>query len=225
MNHPTNEHWMSYLYDEVDAAERAQLTGHLRDCPQCQTRVNDWQAARRNLDGWQLESHRAVRKAAAPLMARPWLKWAAAAVLLAGIGFSAGRLSTPGPVDLQKLRAEMEPQLRQQLRAELAQTIQEELKKNSAATLAAAREQSQRILTDYAGKIESARAADNSAISAALDRLDSQQTEDYVSLKKQLDTVAVLTDAGLRRTENQMVELAGMSTPNQSAGSGRHQAN
>jgi hypothetical protein len=159
------------------------------------------------------------------MLARPWLKWAAAAVLLAGIGFSAGRFSTAGSVDPQKLRAEMEPELRQQLRGELAKAMQEELNKSAAATLAASREQNRQLLADYAGKIESARAEDNSAISAALDRLDSQQAEDYVSLKKQLDTVAVLTDAGLRRTENQMVELAGMTTPNQTTEPGRHQAN
>jgi len=216
---------MTYLYDEVDAAERARLAGHLRGCAHCQERMHEWQTAQRNLDGWQLESRRASRKAAVPVLARPWLKWAAAAVLLAGVGFSAGRFSTPRSVDPQKLRAEIEPQVRQQLRAELAQTMQEELKKSATATLAASREQSRQMLADYAGKIESARAADSSAISAALDRLDSQQAEDYVSLKKQLDTVAVLTDAGLRRTENQMVELAGMATPNQSAEPGRHRTN
>lgn len=225
MNHPTNEDWMSYLYEEVDAAERARLAGHLRGCAQCQEQVHEWQAARRNLDGWQLESRPAVRKAAVPLLARPWLKWAAAAVLFVGIGFSAGRFSTPGSVDPQKLRAQIEPELRQQLRAELTQTMREELNKSAAATLAASREQSRQMLADYTGKIESARAEDNSVISAALDRLDSQQAEDYVSLKKQLDTVAVLTDAGLRQTENQVVQLAGMTTPNQSAEPGRHRAN
>ena len=56
-------------------------------------------------------------------------------------------------------------------------------------------------------------------------RLDSQQAEDYVSLKKQLDTVAVLTDAGLRRTENQVVELAGMTTPSETPRTGRPNTN
>ena len=225
MNHPTNEDWMSYIYQETTGVERARLDGHLQDCPQCQTKLNDWQATQRSLDTWQLEPRRAGRKGAVSVLARPWLKWAAAAMLLAGIGFSAGRFSTAGSVDPQKLRAEIEPGLREQLRAELVQTMKEELKKSAAATLAASGEQSRRMLADYAGKIESARAEDNSVISAALVRLDSQQAEDYVSLKKQLDTVAVLTDAGLRQTANQMVELAGMTTPNQTVEPGKHRAN
>ena len=98
-------------------------------------------------------------------------------------------------VDPQKLRAQIEPELRQQLRNELVQTMREELDKSAAATLAASREQTQGMLTSYAQKIENARADDNAVISAALDRLDSQQVDDYVSLKKQLDTVAVMTDA------------------------------
>lgn len=223
MNHPTNEEWMSYLYDEADGIERARLSEHMRGCQECQAKVHDWQAARRNLDGWQLPA-RAIGMRRGGL-ARPLLKWAAAVALFAGIGFGAGRFSVPVAVDPQKVRAAIEPQIRQQLRAEFAQTIQEELSKSAAATLAASRQQAREMLADYAQKIENARAKDNTAISAVLDRLDSQQADDYMSLKKQLDTVAVLTDAGLRRTENQMVELAGMTAPNQPANAGRHQAN
>jgi len=219
MNHPTSEEWMSYLYDEMEATGRARLTGHLDGCAQCRAKVAAWQGAQKNLDEWRLGPHRARKTT---VLARPWLKWAAAIVLFAGVGFSAGRFSMARPVDPQKLRAEIEPQLRQQLRAELVQTMREELDKSAAATLVASREQTRGMLADYAQKIENARANDNSAISAALDRLDSQQADDYVSLKKQLDTVAVMTETGLRRTENQMVELAGMTTPSQAGGAGRH---
>jgi hypothetical protein len=219
MNHPTSEEWMSYLYEEMEGTERARLTGHLDGCTQCRAKVAVWQGAQRNLDQWRLEP-RSARNVT--VLARPWFKWAAAILLFAGVGFSAGRFSMARPVDPQKLRAEIEPQLRQELRAELVQTMREELDKSAAATLAASREQTRGMLADYAQKIETARANDNAVISAALDRLDSQQADDYVSLKKQLDTVAVMTDAGLKRTENQMVELAGMTTPGQADGAGRH---
>ena len=221
MNHPTSEEWMSYLYDEMEATERARLAGHLEGCTQCRSKVVEWQGAQRNLDEWRLEPRR-TRKTA--VLARPWLKWAAAAVLFAGVGFSAGRFSMARPVDPQKLRAEIEPELRQQLRAELVQTMREELDKSAAATLAASREQARGMLVDYTQKIENTRAADNGVISAALDRLDSQQADDYVSLKKQLDTVAVMTEAGLRHTENQVAELA-YSPPNQTPTTTKHGTN
>ena len=35
MNHPTPESWMSYLYDESTAAERADLEAHLAVCGKC----------------------------------------------------------------------------------------------------------------------------------------------------------------------------------------------
>jgi len=222
MNHPTSEEWMSYLYDEMEATDRARLAGHLEGCTQCRTRVAGWQGARQNLDEWRLQPRRAEKAA---VLARPWLKWAAAAVLFAGVGFSAGRFSMGRPVDPQKLRAEIEPELRQQLRDELVQTMREELDKSAAATLAASREQTRGMLADYAQKIENAHANDNAVISAALERLASQQADDYVSLKKQLDTVAENTDVSLQRTQNQMVELAGMNTPVPTPSAGRHNTN
>lgn len=41
-----------------------------------------------------------------------------------------------------------------------------------------------------------------------LDELETQQTRNYSSLRKELETVAVLTEAGFRQTENRMVALA-----------------
>lgn len=58
------------------------------------------------------------------------------------------------------------------------------------------------ILADFERK----RAQDNQAIFAALDKL-------YISLKRDVDTVAVYTDAGLRQTEQQLVELVDYAQP------------
>lgn len=225
MNHPTNEEWMSFLYAEVNGAERARLAGHLQGCATCQVKVTEWRAAQKSLEGWKLQPRGAARKASVPVFARPILKWAAAAVLFAGIGFGAGRFSMLAAVNPQKVRAAIEPELRRQLREELAQTMREELDKSAAATLSASREQTREMLTAYGQKIESARAEDNKVISAALDQLGSQEADDYVSLKKQLDTVAVLTEAGLRRTENQVAELADYPAANQISNATKHKAN
>jgi hypothetical protein len=46
-----------------------------------------------------------------------------------------------------------------------------------------------------------------------LDKVETQRVEDLVSLKRDLDTVAVLTDASLRRTENRLSRLASYTQP------------
>src|SRR5436309_1782787 len=37
MNHPSREEWMSYLYDELNADQSANLQAHLHTCPDCKT--------------------------------------------------------------------------------------------------------------------------------------------------------------------------------------------
>ena len=60
-------------------------------------------------------------------------------------------------------------------------------------------------------ELEAKRIEDNRAVRAALEKLDAQRIADYIALKKELDTVAVLTDAGLRDTEQQLAQLADYS--------------
>ena len=50
---------MSYLYDELSAGEHGRLAAHLAVCPDCEARVIEWRAARKDLDAWQLPEKRA----------------------------------------------------------------------------------------------------------------------------------------------------------------------
>jgi len=179
MNHPIDETWMSYLYGELESTERADLARHLRDCADCRAKLDAWQEARTDLDAWELPLKRAR-----PMIAQPAFKWAAAAVIMLSAGFIVGRL-TSAAVDVGKMRAAIEPQMRQEFRQELAQSLGE-----------------------FAQALETKRIADGRAMYAAVEKLDSQRVADYVSLKRDLDTVAVLTDASLRNTEQQLVQLA-----------------
>jgi hypothetical protein len=46
--------------------------------------------------------------------------------------------------------------------------------------------------------------------------MQSQRAADYLQLKKDVDTLAVNADAGLRHTEQQLIQLAGLNqTDNQ----------
>ena len=207
MNHPTREEWMSYLYDELNGGECSGLAAHLRECPDCTAQVKVWETAREKLDSWRLPVKRA-RPAFAPAV---W-KWAAAAAVVLCIGFGVGRLTSPS-VDVEEIRAAIEPEIRTQLRQEFSQMLHDEVKQAAAATLVAAGEQTQNLLADYDTALGVKRAADSQAIYAALEQLDAQRVADYILLKKDVDTVAVNTDASLRNTQQQLVQLADYSSP------------
>ena len=214
MNHPTREEWMSYLYDELTAEEHSCLAAHLAVCPDCKTRVSDWRSARKNLDAWQLPA----RPARVPLQ-RPLVRWAAAAALMVGIGFGVGRFVTPATANAGKIRAAIEPEIRQQLRQEFTQLLRDELDKAASATLAASGEQTKHWVEDYAQALEAKRTEDGQAINAALNKLESQLLADVFSLKKDVDTVAWWTDAGLRRARQELVQLADYTQPANSSNS------
>src|SRR6266542_1159548 len=170
MNHPTREEWMSYLYDELTAEEHSSLAAHLAVCPDCKTRVGDWRAARKSLDAWQLPAQPVPVR-----LQRPLLRWAAAAALMIGIGFGVGRFATPATANAGRIRAVIEPEIRQQLRQEFIQLLREELDKTSSATLAASSEQTKHWMEDYAQALEAKRTEERRAIYAALNKLEEQR--------------------------------------------------
>lgn len=112
----------------------------------------------------------------------PLLRLAAAAVVLLSVGFGVGRL-TAANATAEKVRASIEPELRQELRQQMAQLVREEVNRSLPSTLAVANEQADKIAATWAQAL-------------------------WFSLKKDVDTVAVHVDAGLRNTQ-QLIQLAG----------------
>lgn len=206
MNHPTRDEWMSYLYDELTGEQHTSLAAHLAVCPECNAKIAEWRGVTRVLGAWKVEV-----KPARVSFHRPLVRWAAAAVLMIGIGFTAGRLSSP--VNAEKLRAAIEPSIRQQLRQEFSQLLKDELEKSSSATLAAANNQSKELVGDFAKACEQNRAEDNQAVYTALNKLNSQRIADLADLKKELDTVALYSEAGFHETQRRFVQLASYSRP------------
>ncbi len=216
MNHPSREEWMSYLYDELNADQSANLKAHLHTCPDCKSKVNEWQAARSGLDEW-----RVPKKRGRVLLAQPMVKWAAAAAIVLSIGVGIGRL-TSAPPDVQQVRAAIEPEMRQELRREFAQLFRDQLDKSASTTLAASTEQTRQLLAEFARVVEAKRTEDYQAINAVLDKLQSQRLADFFSLKKDVDTMAVLTESGFRRAQQQLVQLADYTQPANSSNSPQH---
>lgn len=203
MNHPTREEWMSYLYDELTGEQHANLAAHLAVCPECKGKVAEWRVLKRDLDAWQIAA-----KPVHVVWNRAWVRWAAAAVVMLSVGFGTGRLSMSASVDPEKLRAAVEPSIREQLRAEFAQMLRDESEKSSAAALAAANDHTKELVGDFARVYEQNRADDNQAVYAALNKLDAEHVTGLASLRKDVETVAVLTDVGFRQAQRQIYQLA-----------------
>ena len=197
MNHPKREEWVPYLFGETSSSASRHLKAHLQTCPECREVVENWKSSVGRLDAWKLP---AVALAHEPLRFQPFLKWAAAAALVLFVGFAIGRV-TSTKTDVEHLRAAFEPYIRN------------EMARAAAANLAASAEQTRKLMADYSTAFDLKRTEDIQAIYAALDKLDSQRVADALSLKQELDTVAVNADAGLRHTEQQLVQLADYTQP------------
>jgi hypothetical protein len=204
MNHPKPEEWVPYLFGETQPQERRRLQQHLQSCAGCRHEVETWECNLKRLDAWKLPPSGRAREP------QPFLGWATAAamVLVLALGIVAGRLSS-GAVDSRKIQAAIEPELRRQL----AQMWRQELEKTTAATLAMAHRQAQQLVVNYDQASGAQRAGELQALYGSLDKLAARHLSDFISLKKDVDTVAVMTDAGLRRTEQQLVQFADFTQP------------
>jgi hypothetical protein len=192
MKHPEREEWVPFIFGEGDAGQRLQMESHLNECAECRDEIQNWQRSLDRLDSWKLPAVAKRRTNFVPLV-----KWAAAAAVVLSIGFAIGR-GTAAHLDAEKVRAAIE----KDLRGQLAQIARDEAAKT--ASLA---------ITAFSQKTETRRAADNRVIFAVLERLETQQTTDWLTLKKELDTLAINADAGLRQTEEQLVQFADYSRP------------
>ena len=139
MNHPKREDWVQYLYGELKPDLRRQLNEHLQGCAECGEELQSWKRSLHRLDAWKLP-----RTSGRLDAATPFLKWAAAALLVLGLGFGFGRL-TARHADLAKVRAQVEPGLRR----EFAELLRREIDKASATTLAQAQRRAEEVGAAY----------------------------------------------------------------------------
>jgi hypothetical protein len=139
MNHPKREDWVQYLYGEIKPDLRRQLNEHLQGCADCGEELQNWKRSLQRLDAWKLP-----RTSARLDAVTPFLKWAAAALLVLGLGFGFGRL-TARQVDLGKVRAQVELEIRR----EIADLLRREIDKASATTLAQAQRQAEEVGAAY----------------------------------------------------------------------------
>jgi anti-sigma factor RsiW len=202
MNHPTREEWMSYLYGETHGAERVALVRHLAECARCREQVEQWQGVRRGLDAWRLA------KAPRVTLSRgfvPVLRWAVAAGFMVIVAFGVGRATGPRTVDAGGLREE--------LLVELNDRVREQVAESASAVLAAAESRLRVLLSEFVQAYEERRSVDMSTVLAAVQELETGWASDYLSLRKDLETVALHSDVGLRRTRQDLIRLTDYNRP------------
>jgi hypothetical protein len=193
MTHPKREDWMSYLYDELAASERSTLKAHLDSCAECRAQVSAWQSAGTEMNAWKLP-RRAPRQ-------RPsaFLRWAAAAVIVG--------LAMVGALRLNTLSHEVTA-----LRAELERTPRRGVVSPDNASAKAAGAETQALMAALAQEWEQKRLRDQQALLGALQKMNARHAQDYAALRKELETVAVFSEAGWQTAQNQISSLA--MTPN-----------
>jgi anti-sigma factor RsiW len=209
MTHPSPEQLVSFLYGEVTPQERSELRAHLQACVACQAQLQTWRGTAKTLDDWPLPQGASRRSW------RPVLQWAAAAVIVLGLGFGAGRLTWPGPADVTALRASLESEFQRRIetaRAELSQQVKQQQVEALAAVLPAAseaaRSETQRLVAGLAKSLEERTALDHQRVLAALQGMDDKWGRTYGTMRRDLETVAVLAENGFQDTQRQLVELA-----------------
>lgn len=230
VTHPGQTVWMDYLYGETPRSKRRGLRRHLDLCPQCQAQVKAWRGTMTALDGWQVRQGRLLRRSVPT-----WLNWAAAACLAVGLGFLAGRYTSPAMPTVQSLRAAVAPSLesylskaleerlptalreqwstnvqqaRLQLASEVLQQDREQMDRLGQALLAASRSDMQRQLARLALLYEQQRQQDYQTILASLRQLATRQSSDFTFLRKDLETLALTTETEIDRSRRQIGQLA-----------------
>ncbi len=217
MNHPNREEWVPYLFGEAKANARRTLDEHLRECPACRTEIDAWQRSLGRLAAWKLPKvHRQ------PEIWQPVLKWAVAASIVLGIGFGLGRLSSPTPALGDDWRSQVEASVKAALVTDLQNALERaqgqtedalaRLEDRLANTAQVEAEEMARILTDVLNR---AHEEDRRAMLALYRDLEKQNAATYVALRKDLETVASLTDEELRQTRLRLIQFADNLRPDE----------
>jgi len=176
--------------------------------------VAQWQATMKNLDAWKLPVASALSVGERSGIFQPALKWAAAAAIVLGIGFGVGRISSLASGDMETARASLQSEFDRKIetaRVELAghfQRQQADALQQVVAASASGKAEMERLLTELARSAEETRVVDSESMAAALQRLDDKWTALHAGLRKELETVAVLTEDGFNDTQHKLYQLA-----------------
>jgi hypothetical protein len=220
MKHPHRDEWVPFLFGESSPEATQSLNQHLAACGECRARVEAWGRTLKRLDGWQLPSrHRGGA------FFQPALKWGAAAAIILGIGVGFGRFAFPS-TDAQAM-ARLEASVKHSVAADIQEQVRNGVAAELERALAARQLASMTALTDLEARIDATRKTDAAQLGAEFESvLETQQEEDrtvtrallsklqedhdrdFLSLRKDIETVALVADEQLQDTHSKLLQLA-----------------
>ena len=153
-------------------------------------------------------------------------KFAAAAVLLIIVGFTAGRLTTARPPDMEEIQAALEPAIRDQLHGEMKQYLQlglansyvrlkddlteqyrRDLNQLAANVVNASGTVTNQLLQNLIESIDTAQAQERQWFASALEQVESNRLQDNAQLSNALVSFAVRTEDELQQTKDDVEQL------------------
>jgi hypothetical protein len=216
MNHPKREEWIPWICGEADGPAREHLQRHLTECQECAREVDAWRRSLKKLDRWTLPGRTKMPRS------EPIRKWALAALIILGLGFVIGRSSSRDQVDLAAWRQDVEQSVRRSMQKDFATAIQE-VRDEQAKSLATAENriarlaqaQNEQLWQNVVDTLASARTDDAQSIRAALQQADDRHSAEIVSVRKDLETLATMTDEEIRNARVKLMQLAALNSPAQ----------
>jgi hypothetical protein len=195
MKHPNRDEWAPYVFGEANVTETRRLEAHLESCSECAAEIAGWQRSLKMLDRWSVAPAARARNIVAPVF-----RWAVAAAIMLAAGVALGRMTGPSA---QAIRADVEASVRSALMADFQQVLE-----RSEARFAALAEQNSRdVLQSFSETLEAARTEDRQALAALLQEQQRTSEAQYVNLRRDLETVALLADQELRQAKFTMRQL------------------
>jgi hypothetical protein len=162
-------------------------------------------------------------------------KVAAAVILLIAVGYTAGRISAPKPLDMEQIQTALEPAIREkvleevtqyvqlglaggyvQIREELTEQYQQDLRQAALEILTTSGTITNRLLQDLIYSIETAQFQNRQWTVAALEQIELNRLEDKDRLGNALVNFAVQTEEEFDRTQQNMALIAKILTDTQS---------
>lgn len=171
MKHPNREQLIAFLYEDCEREEKSEIAQHLDSCASCRTQLQSWRATASALNAYTVApSFSLWQTPGVKALRRSWLPLSAAAAVLIAAGITLGATWQSRASDQSHVIAELRARV-EKSEAENART--------------------QKLIVDLAQTVGENRTQNQAALLAV--------AKEVKATRKDLETVATLTQAGLVR--------------------------